>query len=79
MTEALIFYRYSPRKRAKIGVYACVHGAAAAARHFSNEMGTTVQESTVKSIKTQYKDELRKQRADTGRSVVVSLPEKKRG
>lgn len=41
-------------------------------------MGTSVSESTVKSIKTCYKDELRKQ-AGTGSSVVKSLPEKKRG
>ena len=73
------FYRYSPRRRAKIGAYACVHGAAAAARHFSKEMGKNMHLSTVKSIKSQYKDELKKQRADTGRSVVNSLPEKKCG
>ena len=63
-------------KACKKRAYACVHGTAAAAQHFSNKTGTTVQESTVKSIKTQYKDELRKQRADTGKSVVISLPEK---
>ena len=65
--------------RAKIGAYACVHGAAAAARHFSNKMGTSVSESTVKFIKSRYKDELRKQRAGSGSSVVKSFPEKKRG
>ena len=42
---------------------------------FLNEMGCTVCESTVKSIKIQYKDELGKQQADTGRSVINSLLE----
>ena len=42
-------------------------------------MDTSVSESTVKSIKSHYKDELRKQRAGTGSSVVKSLPEKKCG
>ena len=72
-------FRYSPRKRAKIGAYTCVHGATAAARHFSNKMGTSVNESTVKSIKGCYKDELRKQQKGNGSSVVMLLPEKKRG
>ena len=36
-------------------------------------------EPTIKSIKSHYKDELRKQRAGTGSSVVKSLTEKKRG
>ena len=71
MTQTLIFfayyYRYSPRKCAKIGAYACVHGAAAATQHFSNKISSTVCESTVESIETQYKDELRNQQADTGR------------
>ena len=56
--------------------HTCIHGAAAAARHFSNKMGTSVSESTVKSIKSRYKDESRKPRASTGSSVVKSLPEK---
>ena len=62
----LFFFRYSPQKRAKIGAYACVHGAAAAARHYSNKMGTSVSEATVKSTKSCYKDELRKQQTGTG-------------
>ena len=32
----------------------------------------------MKSIKSQYKDKLKKQKADAGRSVVNLLPEKKR-
>ena len=72
--NSYILQIYNPRKSAKIGTYASIHGAAAAARQFSNKMGTTVSESTVKSIKSRYKDELRKQRVDTGSSIVESLP-----
>ena len=42
-------------------------------------MGTFVSESTVKSIKSCYKDEIRKQQKGNGSSVVKLLPEKKRG
>ena len=45
-----ISYRYSPRKHAKIGAYASMHGAAAAAKHFFKELGHVVKESTVKLI-----------------------------
>ena len=31
--------RYSSKERASIGKYATMHGAAAAARHFSTKMG----------------------------------------
>ena len=75
-TSSLSFFWYSPQKCAKIGAYAYVHGAAATARHFSNKMGTSVNESTVRSIKSCYKDELRKQQTGSGSSVVKLLPEK---
>ena len=56
-------YRYSPRKRAKIGAYATTHGAAAAAaKHFSKELGHVVKQSTVKSIWNSYKEASNKQR-----------------
>ena len=74
-----LFFRYSPQKHAKIGAYACVHGAAAVARHFLNKMGTSVSEATIKSIKSCYKDELSKQQTGTGISVVKLLSEKKCG
>ena len=75
--NSLYFCR--PQKCPKIRAYASIHGAAAAARHFSNKMGTTVSESTVKSIKSRCKDGLRKQHVGTGSSVVESLPKKKCG
>ena len=40
---------YSFQKCAKISVYAS-HGIAAAAKHFSKQLGYTVKEFTVKSI-----------------------------
>ena len=69
--------RYSPRKRAKIGAYASMHGAAAAAKYFSKELGHVVKESTVKSIRNAYKEAYNKQRKATGNSMVISLPGKK--
>ena len=73
MAHALSVFRYSPRKGAKIGAYACIHGAAAAARHFSNKTGASISQSTVNCIKSCYKDELRKQQTGTGSTVVKLL------
>jgi len=42
-------------------------------------MGTSVSESMAKSIKSFYKDELKKKRKYTGSSVIMSFPEKRRG
>ena len=42
-------------------------------------MGTSVSEANIKSIKSCYKDELRKQQTGTGNSVVKLLPEKEHG
>ena len=80
MNQAIFLsFRYSPRKRAKIGAYASTHGTAAAAKHFSKELGHVVKESTVKSIRNSYKEASNKQRKATGNSMVISLQEKKRG
>ena len=61
------------------GAYASTHGAAAAAKRFSKELGHVVKESTVKSIRNSYREASDKQRKATGNSVVISLLEKKRG
>lgn len=71
-----LIYRYSPEERAKIGEYACIHGSAAAARHFSKKLGS-VSESSVKSIKTSYIEAKRKRSSDS--ESIKSLPTKKRG
>ena len=78
MAHAFLLFagNYSLQKHTNIG--ACMlqymYCAAAVARHFLNKMGTSVTKSTIKSIKSCYKDELGKQWASTGSSVVKSLP-----
>ena len=73
----LIFrYRYSPEERAKIRECACLHGSAAAARHFLKKIGN-VNESSVKSIKKSYLEAKRKRNEDD--ESIMSLPTKKRG
>ena len=67
----LYVHRYSPQKRAKIGAYASAHGAAAAAKHFSKELGCMMKESTVKSIRNAYQEASRKQRIATGNPAVA--------
>ena len=73
------FCRYSPRVRADIGRYACLHGNAAAARYFTRKLGHPIQASTIHSIKKAFKDERGKKRADDDDEDVRELPHKKRG
>ena len=54
------YKKYTATQRSEIGKYSCQHGAAATARHFSMKLGSKVSESTVKSIKKAYLEELRK-------------------
>ena len=58
-----------------------MHGAAATVKHFSKLWGCKISDSTVKSIKKAYLDELRKRpRSDDGRnSEITAPPPKKRG
>ena len=73
------YKRYSPSLRAEIAKYACMHGAAAAAQRYSNKLNEPISKSTVKTMKKQYEDELRKrQRTDDGEDLQV-LPTKKQG
>ena len=64
--------------RRYVGAYATTQGAAAAVKHFSKQLGHSVKECIVKSIRNAYKDASNKQRKVTGNSMIVSLPEKKR-
>ena len=74
------YKKYTATQRSKIGKYSCQYGAAAAARHFSKKLGSEVSESTVKSIKKAYLEELRKRpRTDDGGEPISALPVKKRG
>ena len=73
------YTKYSAADRAKIGKYACQHGAAAAARHFTGKFKKRLSESTVKSIKKGYiKELLKRRRADDGEEL-TAFPAKKRG
>lgn len=73
------YKQYTSAQRFSIGKYSCVHGASAAARHFSKRWGCNVSDSTVKSIKMAYLEEVRKRpRSDDGEEV-TALPAKKRG
>ena len=66
-----LIYRYLPEEHAKIGEDACIHGSAAAARHFSKKLGS-VSVSSVKSIKTSYIEARQKRSADS--ESIKSLP-----
>ena len=74
------YKKYTATQRSEIGKYSCQHGAAATARHFSLKLRSKVSESTVKSIKKAYLEELRKRpRTDDGGEPISALPVKKRG
>ena len=71
--------RYSPDERAEIGQYACDNGIAAAARHFSKRFKSTINESTVRTMKKDYLEVLRQKRAAQDEGDLTVLPHKKRG
>ena len=74
------YNKFTAAQRFEIGKYSCQYGAAEAARHFSRKLGSKVRESSVKSIKKAYLEELRKRpRNDDGEEPISVLPVKKRG
>lgn len=78
LVDNRFYLRYSGEERAKIGKYASIHGAAAAARYFSKTFGN-IRESTVKSIKADYLQEMRRKRSNGDFEDVKLLPKKKQG
>ncbi|XP_023325565.1 uncharacterized protein LOC111699193 [Eurytemora carolleeae] len=48
------YVQYSAEMRAKIGKFAAKHGNVAAIRHFSEELGQTISESTIRAMKDKY-------------------------
>ena len=48
------YVHYSAEMRAKIGKFAAKHGNVAAIRHFSEELGQTISESTIRAMKDKY-------------------------
>ena len=75
LVDNRFYLRYSGEERAKIGKYASIHGAAAA-RYFSKTFGN-IRESTVKSIKADYLQEMRRKRSNGDFEDVKLLPKKK--
>ena len=70
------YKRYSAEVRAEIGKYASFHGVAAAARRFSKN---PVSETTVRSIKQAYMEQVKKKRRAEDEEDIVTLPSKKQG
>ncbi|VDI04793.1 Hypothetical predicted protein [Mytilus galloprovincialis] len=69
------YSNYSSEQRAKIARYACEHGNTSAAKHFSKLLDKTINESTVRSMKKQYIDELNK----TPEKKIVELSRSPKG
>ena len=65
---------YSPTVRSEIGKYTCQHGVVSAAQVFSQRLEKTVSETTVRSIRNVYREELRKKRRSAGNDEVSVLP-----
>ncbi|KAJ8300690.1 hypothetical protein KUTeg_022209 [Tegillarca granosa] len=73
-----IKYReYSAESRAKIAIYAIENGNTAAARYFSKEFGSPVNESTVRGITQSY--EKMKKMSSSLNQQIMSLPKSPRG
>ena len=70
---------FTLEQRTQIGKYACENGVVAASRHFSKQLESSLNESTVRGIKAGYLKELaRKRRAEEDPTIEV-LPTAKRG
>ena len=64
------FYtRYTAQERADIGRYAHQNGVTAAARHFSR-LGQHLRESSIRSIRTAYREELGRKRKADGENII---------
>ena len=76
-----MYYRYTPKQRADIGRYACLHGVTATARYYSRKLNEQLAETTVRSIRDAYKEEIKLKRKDQGEesTEICTLPLKKRG
>ena len=70
---------YSEESRAKIALYAVRHGMPGAVRYISRELRININESTIRSFKSAYKEELKSQRIRHFTDKIKVLPYKKRG
>ena len=76
------YIKYSAELRAEIGEYATHHGVAATSSRFSQTLGKTVSESTVRSIKAAYLEGVKRKRPvelDEEEEDSIALPLRKRG
>ena len=64
--------RYTAQERADIGRYAHQNGVTAAERHFS-WLGQHVGESSIRSIRTAYREELGRKRKTNGENIMASV------
>ena len=75
-----VYHKLRPSMRARIGMYSCGNGVAAAARHFSRKLDKSLNESTVRGLKKAYLAELgRKRRAQEEDLFADKLNSAKRG
>ena len=70
---------YSPEIRAKIATYAVENGIANAARKFTKELDSPVNQSTVRSIKKAYLKTSKRRRLDFDQEPICELPKETRG
>ena len=61
-----MYYRYSPKQSAEIRRYACLHGVTATARYYSRKLSVQLAETTVRSIRDAYKEEIKLKWKDDG-------------
>ena len=73
------YKKYTPAQCSAIGKYSFLHGAAAVAKPFSKLCGSEINDSTVKSIKKAYLEELRKRPRSENSEDITAIPTKKRG
>uniref|UniRef100_A0A1X7V5Y1 Uncharacterized protein n=1 Tax=Amphimedon queenslandica TaxID=400682 RepID=A0A1X7V5Y1_AMPQE len=79
------YQSYSPTLRLEIGKYSCQLGVAAASRYFTRRLKRSVSETTVRSIRDAYREELKRKRMefddddDDDDVAMESLYAKKRG
>ena len=73
------FYRYSPKERAQIRRYALEHGMAAATKKFSRKLDVELSETTVRSIRDGYLEEVKLLRQTGETEQLWKIPERQRG
>ena len=69
------YRHYSPQQKAKIACYAIDNGATKAARHFSEKLGTKLNDSTVRSFKSSYLLQQKQNKAE----ILTEVASKPRG